>query len=214
MLEVVLSTLVALGILLITEKLSRQKKLSIELSRKIPHIVGGIAIATWPFFVGMDTIVVLGALFFIGTLLVRKLNLFAHARSVDRRSWGEPLFALGITLAALMHPANWVFVAAVLYMALADAAAALAGKSLGKHGYQVLGQKKTVEGSVTFLIVATIITAYIVFIAPSGLELTWPVVLWLPLIAMLTEAAAPFGIDNIAIPLLVAAVLSSLQSLG
>ncbi len=213
MLQVLLTVVIAFIILLVTEKLSTRKLLSVEVSRKMPHIAGGLAIATWPFFVSMQVIVVLGLVFVIATLLVRQLNLFPGARTVGRLSWGESFFALGVSIVALVGPSKWIFVAAVLYLALADAAAALVGNKWGKHKYTLFGHSKSLEGTTAFMLTSIVITAWVVIVAPAGLNNSLPVILLLPIIAASLEAGMPWGLDNLLLPILVTVVLSSLQTL-
>jgi len=211
MLQVLLSVVIAFIILLVTEKLSTRKFLGPEVSRKMAHIAIGIAIATWPFFVSMHAIAALGAIFVIATLLVRQFNLFPGARTVGRLSWGEPFFALSVSIIALADPSKWIFVAAVLYLAIADAAAALVGNKWGKNKYTLFGHSKSLEGTLAFILTAIVITAWVVLIAPAGLSNNVPVILLLPILAAGVEASMPWGLDNLLLPILVTTVLSSLQ---
>jgi dolichol kinase len=210
MLGVIVSSLLAGLILLITEKAAKEKKLSLELSRKIPHVAGSLAIATWPFFVSMQTVAVLGLVFTVAALAVIKLKLFPHARLVDRRSWGEVLFGLGVTFAALIGPSKWVFAAAMLYLGVADSVAALVGKRKGKRVYQLFGQIKTIEGSLAFLATSTIITAWVILIAPTGLDWAWLMVIMLPIGGTIIEGCAPLGLDNLLLPVFVSIMLTNI----
>ena len=214
MLEVIITSLLGFGILLLTEWAAKHKKLGAELSRKIPHVVSSITIASWPFFISMRTVFWLGLMLTIATVLGRMFNLFPNSRSVDRRTWGDPLLGLGITVAALLNPTKWIFVAAILTLGLADATAALVGKAIGKHRYKIKGHYKTIEGSLAFMIIAVAITAWVVLVAPAGLNLAWPVILWLPFIATLVEGITPYGLDNLLIPIVVVVVLNSLQAVS
>jgi dolichol kinase len=209
MFGVIVSSLLAGLILLITEKAAKEKKLSLELSRKIPHVAGSLAIATWPFFVSMQTVAVLGLVFTVAALAVIKLKLFPHARLVDRRSWGEVLFGLGVTFAALIGPNKWVFATAMLYLGVADSVAALVGKHKGKRSYQLFGQIKTIEGSLAFLVAAAAITSLAIFVAPTGLEWAWVAVIILPLGGTIIEGCAPLGLDNLLLPVFVSFMLTS-----
>ncbi|OGL30631.1 hypothetical protein A3D14_03450 [Candidatus Saccharibacteria bacterium RIFCSPHIGHO2_02_FULL_47_12] len=210
MLGVFVTSLAALVVLLATERAAKTNKISTEVSRKIPHVVGSLAIATWPFFVSMHTVLTLGLVFTFAAIGVRVFNLFPNTRFVDRKSWGEPLFGLGVAGAAVIGPSKWVFAAAMLYLGVADSVAALVGKRRGKRQFQFFGHIKSLEGSLAFLVAAICITALLVFMAPAGLDSHWQVVIWLPLLATAVEAIAPWGIDNLALPIIVTAVLASL----
>ncbi len=212
MLQVLLTVVIAFIILLVTEKLSTRKLLSVEVSRKMPHIAGGLAIATWPFFVSMQVTVVLGLIFVVATLLVRQFNLFPGARTVGRLSWGEPFFALAVSIIALVGPSKWIFAAAILYLAIADAAAAIVGNKWGRHKYTLFGHSKSLEGTAAFILTSMAITAWVVLIAPTGLSNSLPVILLLPILAAGLEGGMPWGLDNLLLPILVTVVLSSLQT--
>ena len=200
--------MVAFVILLFAEHLSRKKAINQEVSRKIPHIVGGLAIASWPFFVSMNFIVGLGLAFLAASTVVRKFNLFAGSRAVDRLSWGELFFPAGVTLTAALHPSQWIFAVAILHLGVADAVAALVGKRLGKHFYKIFGHRKSIEGSIAFAVVSVIITFWFVVFAPTGLSISWTVILLLPILSSLTEAIAPWGLDNLFVPVIVVIALS------
>jgi len=206
------STFIALLLILFTESLARQNKLGVEKSRKAAHIVIALTIATWPFFVGMKTIAALGIAFAIATWLVKKLNLFKHTRYVERISWGEYFFGFGVSVSAFINPSDWIFVAAMLHIGVADSLGALVGEKKGKHVYKVFGNKKTLEGSVVFLVASVLIVALTVFVVPTGLGDVWPVIFWLPVIATFAEAVTPYGLDNAIVPILITALLKLLQS--
>lgn len=206
----IFSVVVAFLLVLLSEELSQKKKISTELSRKIPHMLAGIAIATWPFFVSMRMVVVGGVLFFIASILVRRLDLFAHSRRVNRLSWGDYFFPIGVIATALLGPDKWIFAAAILHLGIADAIAALVGKQKGTHRYKLLKYTKTIEGTIAFMVVSILITNVIVILAPGSISNQWSVVFWLPLVAAGIEAITPWGFDNLFVPLTVVALLSLL----
>jgi len=96
----------------------------------------------------------------------------------------------------------------MLYVGIADAAAALVGKSIGKHTYEYFGHKKSLEGSLAFVLSAILIMVSVVYILPSGLSPGLPVIILLPIITAAIEGFAPYGLDNLLVPLLVVAVLN------
>jgi phytol kinase len=115
---------------------------------------------------------------------------------------------------ALLTDSEWIFIAAILYLGLADSLAALVGAKWGKHRYKILSNTKSLEGSLAFMLISIWITAWVVLVAPAGLENVWPIILWLPILATITEGLSPFGSDNFFVPVLVTVVLSSLSTLG
>jgi len=185
-----------------------------ELSRKLVHISHGIAAAIWPFFVAYRVIIAIEILFLLLAALARKFRVFRGISQVDRISGGEIFFPLGIIGSALFYPSTWIFAAAMLELALADSAAALIGKKYGKHKFTVFGNQKSLEGSLAFTLVSVVIMGWVVLFAPAGFETMWPLIILLPLFTALTEAVAPFGLDNLLIPLVVVVVLRSLQVAG
>lgn len=202
-----LSALLAFVVLLSTEDLSRRKILGSEVSRKIAHILIGLVIASWPFLVNMKMVAILGLLFTLATLLVREFNLFTHSRRVDRPSWGEPFFGIGVTVAALLNPSKWVFAAAILHVAIADGVAALVGKKFGKHHYTIFSQIKSLEGTLAFVLASILITAWVLFVAPAGLSSTWQLLVVLPIVSGFVEGVAPYGLDNLLLPVVIVMIL-------
>jgi len=213
MLQFAASIALAFVVLIFAEGILKysKKKRSPEVSRKLVHMSHGIAAAIWPFFVAYKIIIAIEVLFLLLAALARKFRFFKGISQVDRISGGEIFFPLGIITVALMNPSKWVFSAAMLVLALADAAAALIGKRYGKHQFTVFGNKKSLEGSLAFVVVSFFIIGWVVLVAPSGFETLWPLVILLPLVTAAVEAAAPFGLDNFLIPVVVALVLNSVQ---
>jgi len=207
MIYVIISIATAIIILIITELLGFKNIIKQELARKISHLVISASIISWAFFVNMQVILGLGLIFLAAAIVERELNIFASARHVGRRSFGELFFPLGVVIIAYMDPSKWIFIAAMLYLGLADSMAALIGKAKGKHK---LLNNKTLEGSAAFLIVSVIITAWVILAAPTGLGGNWTAIIWLPFVTTVVEALAPWGVDNMLVPALVAIVLKLL----
>jgi phytol kinase len=208
----IIAVTLVLSTTLLTEYLAQQKKIKNELARKITHVISAFAIAASPFFIDMKVLPFLGAIDIIAMIIVSKFNIFPAAQSVERKTHGEIWFAVGFTITSLLTNSKWIFAAAILYLGLADAAAALVGKKFGIHRYKFFGHEKSIEGSLALALTAMAITIWVVWLAPAGLSHAWPVIFWLPCIAALVEAAIPLGLDNIALPVLVAVVLNFLQT--
>lgn len=215
MLALVISIALALGVLFLAEEILPKKlKTRPEISRKLVHITHGIAAATWPFFVSMRIIIMVEVLFFICVFWAHKLRMFSSLSDIDRKTWGEFLFPIGIIAVALLHPNQWIFAAAVLHLGLADAFAAIVGTSRGKkHRYRVFGSEKTVEGTLTFWMVSLLITFWVtVVVVSTGLiNAAVPLILLLPPAMALLENAGIYGTDNFLIPVVVTLVFRLLQ---
>jgi phytol kinase len=92
-----------------------------------------------------------------------------------------------------------------MQMSLADGLAAVVGLKYGaKNAYRIAGNKKSIIGTFTFLIVSfTILTIYALHFGTIGI----PVILSSAVVATLIENISPFGLDNLLVPLLVALML-------
>jgi dolichol kinase len=204
--------------LLLSEYLWRKKILKGERARKFIHILSGVWIAFWPFYIPLDGIFVLGAA--MCTLLVysRLTNLFHAIYDVRRRTYGDIFYALGFMACAFFGREDWIFTVSVLLLALADGGAAVVGRFWGRsNSYLVFGSKqlrKSISGTLAFLIFA-VLSVGIGWLIGGDAILSKHIVLvfiWLPLVAALLENTMPFGLDNIATPLLATLLLNSLIS--
>jgi dolichol kinase len=129
----------------------------------------------------------------------------------EKRNIGVILFPLSTALALALFwegPARVVGAAAMLVLTFGDAAAALVGQSFGRRKYVLLDHQRSVEGSAAMLLasVVAIVGAFLAFGAP----VTAPVLLAAVITAVVAtgvEAACPWGLDNLLIPVSVAATL-------
>jgi len=214
-----LIAIVSLGlvgvVLLISEFLWRTNRVRLETSRKFAHIIIGTFIASWDFFMAKEEIQVLSIILLFGVLISKKFTLFSSVHGVSRRTWGEPLFAITVGLVATITTSPYIFAAAILYLSLADGLAAVVGVKFGKRtGYSVLGQYKTLLGSLVFYLVSLSITVWVVAYGPSALqENAWALIIGLPIVATIGENLAINGTDNIVVPLIVVVVLESFSRL-
>lgn len=203
MLEVLISILIAGIVVSFIEHLYRQHRIGGETARKIVHITHGAYVATWPFFVSWRSIVYLEIAFFILVGLARWLKIFGSQRAIARLSWGEFFYPLGIILLIVTHQPRWIFVVAVLHLALADAFAALIGLQYGKNNsYKVFGQNKSVAGTATFFLTSMVLVG-LAFVLASGYitHATMTALLLLPLCTTFIENVGVYGVDNLLIPI-------------
>ncbi len=203
------NSILALGvvglILIVSEFLVRKKILQGESARKFVHIVAGTFIASWAFFLDVRQIQILSGVLFVGVLVSKLLNIFGSVHGVVRKTWGELFFALSIGLTITFAQSSWVYTAAILHMSLADGLAAVIGTKFGKRtSYTVFGQYKTLVGTVTFYIVSAVIIGWLVLFSPADVSnQAWLAIVWIPLLASVTENVAAGGFDNIAVPMVV-----------
>lgn len=193
----------------ISELVRARLHLSNEYSRKTFHAVHALIVGAAPFFVSYNLIIVFEVVLLIDMLIVRRLKLFSWLHEVGRISWGDIFTVAGVVTIALMQPNEWVFLAAMLHLGLADAGAALVGKRWGKKtSYNVFGQKKSLVGSLAFYVISLTITALLLQITSFG-QAAWLVMLLLPPLATLGENVSIYGADNFVVPVLVVLVLSA-----
>ncbi|MEM1250840.1 MAG: diacylglycerol/polyprenol kinase family protein [Cyanobacteria bacterium P01_H01_bin.21] len=176
-----------------------------EITRKIVHIGAGhvILLAWWlmlPAWMGVCASIV-----FAGIALVSyRLPILPGINSVGRRSWGTFFYAVSIgVLMGWCWPRGYPYfgVIGILIMCWGDGLAALVGQRWGQHGYEVLGEKKSWEGSLTMAIASTLVVLAVL----GGLQgLTWSLVIVAVGVAIAStglEAISKYGIDNLTVPI-------------
>ena len=193
----------------IVEQLHSRGTIRTEVARKLIHVVAGLIVAICPFFVSWNVILVGSIGFFLAVSLARWLKIFGSQHGINRITWGEFFFPLSIFSIVLVHPSRWVFVLAMLNLAIGDTVAALVGTKLGhSNSYNVFGQKKSVAGSLAFFAVSAGLVAITFAVAPLGeTALLRTELLILPFVATLAENVGVYGLDNLFIPLAVVLLL-------
>lgn len=214
MLKLIICLAGILLILLIAELLRNKKILKGEYLRKFVHIAAGTFIAFWPWLIGRRTIEIIALLMICVMIVNRYTRFFNYHGRPHRITYGDYFLAAAIFISALISHNKIFFALAILEVALADGLAAIAGIGLGKKWeYKVLDSKKTLIGSMIFWITsATILTAgllaahdyfsfkdyyYLLLLLPPGLTAL--------------ENISPFGLDNLLIPVVLIAILRSVQ---
>ena len=193
-------------IVILGEYLRRVHLFHTEVTRKFIHICTASFAATWPFYMGFNTIELISLLMFLVILISRHLHLFRAIHGVQRRTWGELFFAMSIGIAAVLSQSNWVFVAAMLIMGVADGFAALVGTLLDKtHRYKVFGHHKSYEGTITFFVMSLIIL--FVCNAFGHFPMSELSLVWLAMLATMFENIAVAGTDNLFVPLIIVVLL-------
>src|SRR6266571_459557 len=96
------------------EVFKRRVAVSPELARKLVHIGSGLLAAPLAYVLSDHEIVVLAALFVVLMTASRRTHLLTAVHDVDRHSYGELMFPLGVGILAALHPAPWEFAYALL----------------------------------------------------------------------------------------------------
>jgi len=165
-----------------------------ELVRKLVHAASGVLAACLPLFISYRQIAFLGIGFAVAMAVTRRVRPLASLSGVDRDSYGEIWFPLGVGALAALFPYSACYVYGTLVLGFADAAAALVGARLPSRRLPFTA-RKTFAGSAAFLVVAVAIGA-----AVTG-SLSAPV-LGAALALAAAEALASRGTDNAVVPLL------------
>lgn len=203
----ILTVLIVLMLLLINEAWWRRHAVHSELGRKFIHITVGSFVALWPFLLSWNEIKLLSVAFLVVVGVSKYLHVFRAIHSVQRPTWGELFFALAVGLTALITQDKWIYLTALLQMSLADGLAAIIGWSFGRtNQYHVLGYVKSVAGTLTFFVVSVILL--VVYSTYSTTALAPGLIFGLAAGAALIENVGIHGLDNLLVPLLIAAVLS------
>lgn len=178
-----------------------------EFGRKFVHILVGSFVATWPFFMGWDTIRWLSVAFLLVVMASDRLKVFRAIHSAQRPTFGEICFALVVGLLTFITHSKGIYAAALLQMSLADGFAAIVGTQLGRANiYHVFGHAKSVAGTLTFVVIsAGLLLGYGAF-SMSGLA--FGTAAFVALVATVLENAVPLGLDNLAVPLFIGLLLS------
>ncbi|MDZ7786482.1 MAG: hypothetical protein U5L95_05175 [Candidatus Saccharibacteria bacterium] len=201
------------AVLLLNEYLWKKKILKGEGSRKFIHMLIGTYGAAWPFFMSWEQIKFVAFLAVGFIIFMRLSGIFHSVYSVRRKSWGDLVAPGTIGILAILEPSKLVFAAAVLHIALADGLAAVIGTRYGKgNTYRVLWNKKSVVGTLTFVIMSFNILVWLYVRGEVGFTpITLPALLVIPFATAYIENISPWGTDNLFVPLTVVALLGSLQ---
>lgn len=189
----------------------RRPAIPAELMRKAAHVAVGAVAAAFPWlFQATWPGLVLCSVALLGMIAVRSIpavrgTLGQVTGSVQRQSWGEVCFPLGIACVWVLSGRDPVlFVVPVLLLTLGDAAAALVGTGYGRHKFRTTEGQKSVEGSLAFLAVgfAATLAALSVLTPDLGVAKAMLVALLLGSLLMVFEAIAWRGLDNLLLPVL------------
>lgn len=175
-----------------------------EQARKTAHVGSGLVAASFPYlFESMWTVLALAASFVLVIFTTHRIGTLKGVHGVDRDSLGA--FAFPVTIAGLFvlaagSPA--LYVIPILVLALADAAAALVGKSYGSVHYHALGERRSFEGTVAFFVVTFVVVhvpLQIYALAPR--TDTVLIAAGVAFVAACVEAISVRGLDNVFVPL-------------
>ncbi len=179
--------------------------------RKTAHMLVGLLAATFPWIFASDwPVITLCAASLTLMILLRAVprlrdSLGRVTNAVNRPSWGELLFPIGIGAAwVISNGEARLYVIPMLFLALGDAAAALVGREHGFTRFRTTDGRKSVEGSLAFLIVgfASAMGALLALAPDIGPARGALIALLLGILLMAFEAVSWRGLDNLILPVM------------
>ena len=216
MLELLFAVVPVAIILVASEVLWRKKIVVGERARKFIHILAGVWIAFWPYYIGFNTITALSISMLIVLVFSRFTHVFHAIYAVKRRTYGDLFYPLGILICSLLTNEAWIFTTAILFVALADGSAAVAGRLWGvKNQYFTFGWsvlRKSIAGTTAYIVLAYV-SLFVGWILGGDLFMRDALLFsfaFVPLTATFIESATPYGMDNLITPVFVTLALESL----
>lgn len=213
---------IAMGVLLLvlwlSERWTKQSPRHALPARKLLHVAGVGVLAISPALIG-HYVWLVGTVAFFTLLLTLAVGLRWFAVDVhNRRSWGIALFPAAFLVLLLAFGSRgmwWAVTWPMLVLAIADAGAALAGYYFGKRTFTISGDQKSLVGSLTFFVLATVLPLlgehtlaplHPAFYLPFTWYIHGPWVLgafaFMALLLTVAEASTSGGWDNVTVPLL------------
>ena len=203
------------SVLAIVGEVTQRHRLSPEVARKALHLGMGTIFFTCPWLFDCAWPMVLLAGFFISLLIARTYfralqhHVAGVIYGVDRTSRGEyyfPLAVAGLFAASREHPLLYLIPLSLLVHA--DAAAALIGTRYGSIRLPGLRDRKTLEGSVAFMLTA-FIAAHLLLLHAGRVEAatSFAVALSIAVAGAAAESLCRNGLDNVAVPMVAFVIL-------
>jgi phytol kinase len=187
------------------EWLRGRRGYSAEFTRKVVHIAAGMT----AFFLLFFEHRLIGLIPPVSFILINALSYwkgtFRAMETGEKGQLGTIYFPFSFAvLTWVLWNQRVLLVAALMPMTWGDALAAVVGRRWGRRRFRrVLGSTRSVEGSLTFLLVAWVATALPLAFLPGTPFPGWeavPVALCTAAVTTLVEAFSPWGTDNLTVP--------------
>ena len=165
-----------------------------EFIRKGLHAVLAMAFAVLASLVRAE-ILILIALVLLGVFIsIRFARLHTDVHKVERVSFGELFFMVGVVVTAYVAlPENvLLFQTAMLVLAFADTFAALAGIRFGTHTYHIYDEKRSFEGSFACLVASFCVLVFF--------DVQYVQALYMAVVLTAVEVVSLRGSDNLSLP--------------
>lgn len=180
-----------------------------EMSRKMLHVAMGAILCPLPWLFDRPGPVLVLCAAYVGLLVARRYlaALDNHVGpvidGVGRKSVGEFLFPITVATVFVVAAGDRVaYLAPVLILTFADAAAAVVGRRYGMCRYSTPGGCKSLEGSLAFAAVAFACTHLtLLLVGTSGRVESVLIAIIVALALTVVEAVTLGGWDNLLVPL-------------
>lgn len=204
-----------LALFIISEVVYRTFKVKTEYTRKFVHVGTGILCMLFPVLLNSHwEVLFLCGSFAIILLLSFKLKFLQSVNAIGRKSFGSLAYPAAVYFAFLcytfvnargissLHPLLFFYLP-ILIMALCDPIAALVGRKVPLKTFKIGDGKKSVGGSLSFLLAAILLTVLLMSLFQKDFSVS--LLIWTALLTasstMFVEAISPHGLDNITIPI-------------
>ena len=200
----ILSYVYLFGVLGAAEGLRRWRSYPVDFTRKVVHIAAGMTVWFLLLFRYLPTALIPPVSFIFINAFSYWKGTFQAMETGERGNLGTIYFPISFSILTwLLWDQRPLLVAALMPMTWGDALAAVVGQRWGRRRFRVLGSTRSLEGSLTFLVVAWVATAIPLLLLPASPFSGWAAVgvaLRVAAGAALVEALSPWGVDNLTVP--------------
>ncbi|WP_352418257.1 diacylglycerol/polyprenol kinase family protein [Proteiniborus sp.] len=189
----------------ISSLLSKSNIISKEGSRKFIHVgVSNWWIIAMIFFDNNICAAIVPGLFVLINYASYKKQIFsAMERDGSKKDLGTVYYAISLLILALITFKNkelsYIGALGILIMGYGDGFAAIIGTKYGKHKFRVLGNIKSIEGSLAMFVFSFVVSVIILYIFDPVNVLY--IGLLVALLSTILEMFSPMGLDNLTVPL-------------
>lgn len=181
--------------------------------RKLVHVGSGLFCTSLPWLFSEAWQVDLLAVIAVAVLLLLRRLSLGPLYGVQRLSFGEILFPVGVAiLFRLSADQLGVYLAALGTLTFADTAGALVGQRYGRHRYRTTAGRKSVEGSLAVFGVSFLIT--LICFREGDWMKTFLIAGMVGVVAAMVEGILGAGMDNLILPLSVFGLFHFLADLN
>lgn len=188
------------------EVLRARWQVEAEATRRYVHMASGVIAVGVPVLVGWQLTAALGFIFAAALAWSKGHRVLQAIHGVGRATVGEVCFPLGVAATALLVPQLPAYAFGMLALAFGDGFAGLVGSRYG-HPRAAWGGTKSLMGSLAcFTVVVGLALAACLAYGPGLGPDTVAAVLVSALAVTMVEAMLGYGLDNLAVPVVAAAL--------